>query len=221
MKTSVIMIRKMGQFSVSQRSSDGMFNSTSLLQQWNYNTISNKKIIKDFIKLSQTKEFMNELETYVDSQKDFSPDGKTKVIHVIKGRNTKKGKTPDITWMHPYLFIKFAMWLNPRFEIKVIKFIYDQLIEYRNDAGDNYNGLTSAVQKFKDINYSSLAKGLNYIVFGRHEKGIRQIATQDQLKELTQLQRNLAFAVDMGLITSFDMLVDKMRGIYYDKYIKQ
>lgn len=41
--------------------------------------------------------------------------------------------------MHPILFVKFAMWLNPRFEVQVIKFVYDQMLKYRNDAGDAYN----------------------------------------------------------------------------------
>lgn len=34
------------------------------------------------------------------------------------------------TWMHPILFVKFAMWLNPRFEVQVIKFVYDQMLKY-------------------------------------------------------------------------------------------
>lgn len=38
MKTSVTMKRKMGIFDVFQRTSDGMFNATELLKQWNLNT---------------------------------------------------------------------------------------------------------------------------------------------------------------------------------------
>lgn len=30
-------------------------------------------------------------------------------------------------WMHPYLFTKFAMWLDPKFELDVIKTVYDNL----------------------------------------------------------------------------------------------
>lgn len=30
-------------------------------------------------------------------------------------------------WMHPSLFIKFAMWLDPKFELDVIKTVYDNL----------------------------------------------------------------------------------------------
>ena len=38
MKTSVTMKRKMGNFDILQRTSDGMFNATELLKQWNLNT---------------------------------------------------------------------------------------------------------------------------------------------------------------------------------------
>lgn len=211
------MIRKMGRFDVSQRTSDGMFNASELLQQWNRTNRATKKII-NFINLSQTKEFIDELNDELQSQSDFSDLGENQAFVIVKGRNTKKGKTSDIVWYHPYLFIKFAMWLNPRFELQVIKFVHDQLISYRHEAGDNYNGLTSAVQRFRDINYPQLAKGLNWIVFNQHEKGIRQKATQAQLKELTEIQKKLAFACDMGYIKTFDELINEMRRMYHMKH---
>lgn len=47
--------------------------------------------------------------------------------------------------MHPFLFTKFAMWINPRFEVKVIRFVYDEMIQYRNLAGDAYPRMCAAV----------------------------------------------------------------------------
>ena len=35
MKTNQILTRKMGDFNVNQRTSDGMFNATELIKQWN------------------------------------------------------------------------------------------------------------------------------------------------------------------------------------------
>lgn len=31
------------------------------------------------------------------------------------------------TWMHPILFIDFAMWINPSFKYDVLKFVYDEM----------------------------------------------------------------------------------------------
>ena len=219
MKTSVNMIRKMGKYDVVQRTKDSMFNATALVSQWN-NTNDSDKRIKDFIKLSQTSEFIDELQKEVKSQRDFSPNGDYQVVSTIKGRNTKNGKTRDVVWYHPYLFIKFAMWLNPRFELQVIKFVADQLIENRTSAGDNFNGLTSAVQKFRNIDYRTMAKGLNWIIFDHHEKSIRDTGTQEQLEELVELEKKLAFAVDMGYIKTFDELINDMRDMYFKKWGK-
>jgi len=57
----------------------------------------------------------------------------------------------------------FAMWINPRFEYFAIRFIYDQLIEFRHSAGDQYRGLTRALAIFENVDYAKVAKGLNYI----------------------------------------------------------
>lgn len=204
MKTNVVMIRKMGVFDVSQRTCDGMFNATELLKQWNSVSGMQKEVSK-FFELNQTKEFLQILE----SEENLN----TQNLAYLKTRGKYGG-----TWMHPYLFIDFAMWINPKFKLDVIRFVYDQLIQFRHSAGDNYKGLTGAIQRFKDVNYPQLAKGLNYIVFGKHADNLRQNATEEELKQLTELQKQFAFAVDMGYIKSFDELINEMRRIWHKKY---
>jgi hypothetical protein len=198
------MIRKMQDFDVLQRTKDGMFNATTLLKQWNKKSGMQKEVSK-FFELENTKSFIDVL------QNEESLNTQDSTYLQTRGRY-------GATWMHPILFIKFAMWINPRFEYYVIKFVYDQLIQFRHSAGDNYRGLTSAVTRFDNVNYSKIAKGLNYIVFDRHEEGLRQTATQDQLHQLTELQKQLAFAIDMGYIQSFDALINEMRRIWNMKH---
>lgn len=208
MKTSVNMVRKLGSFEVVQRTKDGMFNATELLKQWNKVPGNPKRDLSKFWESSKINEF---LEALVD-------DG---ILNTPKEGYLKSRGKYGGTWMHPYLFIKFAMWLNPRFEVKVIQFVYDQLIEYRHAAGDMYKTLSKAASQLPGVNYSQLAKGLNYIVFGRHESGIlRQHATREQLNELSEIQNKLAFAVDMGYIKTFDALLEEMRKIYFYKQSK-
>jgi len=69
--------------------------------------------------------------------------------------------------MSPLLFIDFSMWLDSKFKVKVLQFVYDQLIEFRHAAGDNYNVLTSVLCKLKNSEYLKEAQALNCIVFGR------------------------------------------------------
>jgi hypothetical protein len=203
----MVMIRKMGQFDVLQRTKDGMFNGTNLLKQWNDVPSNPKRDLSKFWEQDKVKDF---IEIVLNEENLHTP------AEVYVKSKASRGDNAG-TWMHPILFIKFAMWLNPKFEYFVIKFVYDQLIEYRHSAGDNYRGLASAIQRFDNVNFAQVAKGLNYIVFGRHDENLRQQASQKQLQELTNLQNQLAFAVDMGYIRSYEELINEMRRIYHYK----
>jgi hypothetical protein len=98
--------------------------------------------------------------------------------------------------LNPFLFAKIAIWLG------------DKLILNRIEAGNFYKDLSKAVAKLSNVDYSKLAKALNYKIFGRHETGIRNLATKEELQRLTQLESNLAFAIDMGLLKSFDNVIN-------------
>lgn len=211
MKTNQNLIRRMGDFDVIQRTSDGMFNATSLMKQWNESNGS-KKEIKHFLEENKnTQEFINAL---------ISEEN-------LKGRNSAYLKTRGIkggTWMHPFLFIKFSMWLNPRFEVKVIKFVYDELIKYRNEAGDAYRDMAASIQKIVPkkelpVRISQIAKAINYIVYNAHESEIRnKRAEEGKVRELAGLEKDIAMLINRGFIKSFDGLIQHLRLIWREKY---
>jgi hypothetical protein len=201
MKTSVTMIRKMGDFEIHQRTKDGMFNATSLLKQ--YNNGKRGKEVNAFLKNSSTIEFIESL------QESEELDTRN-IVSVCKGGNSNN----QGTWMHPYLFIDFAMWINPKFKVSVIKFVYDELIKSRHNAGDNYRLLSESGVKLKGYNFSEVATAMNWIVFDKKGKNLRQTATQEQLKELSDIQTKLSFAIDMKYITSYPQLICEMQEMY-------
>lgn len=220
MKTSVTMTRRMGQFEVLQRTKDGFFDANALLRQWNANEGNADLRISKFMNQQKVVEFIEALKGELREGAN-QPIGDYQLLINVKGRRDKRGvKAPDQVWMHPYLFVKFAMWLNPRFEVKVVKFVYDQLIQYRHLAGDNYNVLAKAIAVLPDVDYPQVARALNWIVFNRHARDIRNTATPQQLQDLDELQRKLAFSVDMGYIRSFPDLMNSMRRIYNMKHAK-
>lgn len=230
MKTSVVMTRKMGEFDVFQRTSDWFFDANALLTQWNEDKSKPRRKMVEFFENEGVKAFISELEKelgtaktqLIDNQQCPKTDlGDNQIVSIIKGRRNKFGlKEPDKYYMHPYLFIKFAMWLNPRFEVQVIKFVYDELIKNRNIAGDNYKILSASASIFPDVDYSKIAQGLNFIVFNRHQTNIRNTATAEQLSELHELENKLSFAIDMGLINDYPTLIRTMRKMYSEKYSK-
>lgn len=198
MKTNQNMIRKMGSFDVVQRTKDGMFNATSLLKQWNQSP-GVKKELKDFFENKSTKEFIKSIENEEYANRGNSP--------YLKSRGKHGG-----TWMHPFLFIDFAMWLNPSFKYQVIKFIYDELIKFRHAAGDNYRPFCQAIIKiWPECDFSEPAKWLNYIVFNSHKRNIRNEATQAQLKELNKLEAKYTDLIEEGYIMNINTLIEKLR----------
>jgi hypothetical protein len=215
MKTSVTMIRKIGDFDILQRTKDGYFDANVLISQWNSVEGKKRRRIDDFIKSKTTLDFIEVINSDL-ANGEISP----MAYYIKKGKNTSKGKTKDEIWMHPYLFIDFAMWINPKFKLSVIKFVYDELIKQRTLAADNYLILSTSGVKLKGYNFSEVAKAMQWIVYGKTGKNLRQIATQEQLKELNDIQTKLAFAIDMSYIKSYLQLILEMRKMYKIKHLK-
>lgn len=211
MKTNQIMIRPMGQFYVEQRTKDAMFNATSLIKQYN-EANGTKKEIKDYLENKSTQEFLNALKKEENLNGENSP------------YLTSRGKYSGGTWMHPIMFIDFAMWLNPTFKVKVIKFVYDQMIQYRNEAGDAYKELSSSVQSivsksFMPIAMQKVGEAINWVVFNNHEKMIRNKKGEEaSLRELYELERKVAANINDGFICSFESLITYLRRKYSEKY---
>lgn len=119
-------------------------------------------------------------------------------------------------WCHPIIFVLVSLEMNPKIYGKTIYWLADKLIINRIEAGNLYKSLTNSIKKFNPNGeqYATLAKALNHIVFRKHEAGIRNLATSSQLKSLELLETKMSFAIDMGYITSFDMLLSELRKIY-------
>ena len=210
MKTNQTLTRQMGNFSVYQRTSDGMFNSTELLTQWNKHSGQQKQMVH-YTENASTKEFINALLTEENLKERNSV--------LIKTRGKMGG-----TWMHPLLFIDFAMWLNPTFKVKVLKFVYDQLIQYRIEAGDSYREMTAqiaSISKKNEIpaNITNAAKAINIIVYGSHERQMRNKHAEEQsMRELVKMQIKVTELIKEGFIKSYDSLLDYLRKTWTEKY---
>lgn len=217
----------MGQFKVLQRTLDGMFNATSLLKQWNEyvnahrekkaDVSSNSLKTKELKKYFETATSQSFIRTIMHREKLTDP---RYVYRASKARADNGGGT----WMHPLLFIDFAMWLNPVFKYDVLKFVYDQMIKYRNDAGDAYRELGKAIGKivnksFMPVAMSNVGKAVNYCVFNAHEPMLRNKEGEEvKMQELWQLEHKVADLINEGFITDYDGLIDYLRKTWIRKY---
>ena len=219
MITNQIMKRPLADFTVEQRTKDGYFNGTELLKQWNsfenLNTQENgdykKKDIDNYFCLKSTQEFIKALCV------EENLNGDKKPYLATRGKNGG-------TWMHPLLFIDFAMWLNPTFKVKVLKFVSDQMLSYRNEAGDAYKTLSSAMSKICTPHQMKrympiLAKGINFVVTGKHEHQLRnEYGTEEKQKEYFELERQLAMLVNDGFLRTPEDVANYLRRKFQQKY---
>lgn len=209
MKTNQMMVRKMGNFNVTQRTKDGYFDASSLLKQWNESTGMQKQM-SHYTSSSSTNEFIKAL---VNEEELKERDS------VLIQRRGKNGGT----YMHPLLFLDFAMWINPSFKVKVLKFVYDEMIRYRNEAGDAYKELGCAVMKIvpkasMKKAMKKVAEALNWIVFDGHEKMMRnKQGDEEKQRELFQLEHKVSDLINEGFITRYDDLVNYLRRLYHKK----
>lgn len=223
MKTNQEMVRKMGSFDVVQRTSDGYFNATHLLKQWNEHIKSKSPDLGDlktrgldnFWKSTNLTQLMSEI---AKNELDFKSVEFTELKNALS--KTCRGKRNGGTWMHPVLFIKFAMYLSPRFEYHVLKFVSDEMIKFRNEAGDFHKELAASIMKivpktFMPIAMKKVSEALNWIIFNQHEKMLRnKFGDENKQRELSQLEKKVSDLINEGFITNFDNLIAYLRKQY-------
>jgi hypothetical protein len=117
-------------------------------------------------------------------------------------RSGKKKGEERGTWLHPVLAVDLAMWLSPDFWYDVIKWVWDSLCEFRNNAGDNHRLMCDAiydvlkpVDGFVYADETMMVQDLAGI-----KVGDRNSATEEQLKKLNSLQRWNANLLKAGIL---------------------
>lgn len=186
MKTAVVMVRQdMNGLVIRQNSKNQFFNATDLIDSYNSKNGEGKRV-QNYLDNDSTKRFIIALAEAETLNNSNSSDLENGLIE------TKRGKNGG-TWMHPYLFIDLAMWLSPEFKVTVIKWVYDNLIKIRNEAGDTFKEVNNALFDAKPNSapyvYANEARMINKIVFGSQDSGQRNLATEDQLNLLKSLQK--------------------------------
>ena len=176
MKTNQIMVREIGFL---QRTQDGYFNATKLVESWN-STNDNKRQLAQFLVLDGTKEYIEYLQGL----------GIDQPYVATRGRDTGG------TWMHPKLFIDLCMWVSLEFKSKVIDMVLDGLILTRHEAGDYYKEMCACIMNTYVSYYGTKPPSMIFI----HEANmLREIAglttkdrnemTESELGKMTTLQK--------------------------------
>jgi hypothetical protein len=138
---------------------------------------------------SATKEFLNEL------KKQFGD--------VIK---SKRGKTGE-RWVHPFVAIDIALNIDPKLKIEVYKWIYDELLKYRNESGDSYKKMCGCL--FDNCkNKSTFHRGIT-----KTARMIRNACRVDDWDKATQEQLELRDKIHYNIALLTDILRDNNQAI--------
>lgn len=124
--------------------------------------------------------------------------GFLKYLKQLGAYKTTGARQTKTTWCNPYIWVLVAMELNPMLYARVVMWLGDKLCLNRIEAGNFCKELNRAVYSIKDVDFVKLAIALNRKIFGKHETGIRNTGTKEQLKKLTELETKIAFLIDMG-----------------------
>jgi hypothetical protein len=175
MKTNQIMVREEGFI---QRTSDGYFNATKLVEIWNQSN-GEKRQLGNYMKNQSTQEYIEQLKK----------EGIENPIVTSRGIGPKSG-----TWVHPKVFIDLAMWVSVEFKSRVIDYVLDGLIKSRHDAGDYYNEMTQAILESYYKYYGTKPPGYIYIEEANMVKSLvsckdRNNMTESELRQVTYLQK--------------------------------
>ena len=184
METTVLMRRKLFDSEIKQDSKTGFLSANDLLNAGNLYRLQNKLppfSYSSWISTNGTKEFIRELEGQFGT--------------VIKSRRGKHGGT----WMHPYLFIDLALAISPKLKIEVYRWLYDELLKYRNDSGDSYKRMAGAIWS-RTSRKTSFARDISKLAKHiQHECGVKdwEIATEDQLRLRDRIHENIALLAEV------------------------
>jgi hypothetical protein len=228
MKTNVVMKRPFVGFDVLQRTSDGYFEANDFLNEWSArNKDKGRRRLNEFLNSPKTKSFIETIESEEFSEMRKTDELENQVVIKIKPKTLSNGgRVRGAVWMHPLLFIDFAMYLNPKFKYKVLKFVYDEMILYRKKAADSYKKLSEAVYDLLDrdkfrmqVVMSEIAIAINYVVFNNHYKEIRNDkGTEEMMKELHSVEERLTYLITNGYVKSTDEIIKALRKEYKNKW---
>lgn len=228
MKTNVVMRstdRELFGVKIKQETKTGFLNLSDLQEAFAKVKVQKGWTDRDIFNIMSSRFNIERIYYILEKQQLIKPSfngfmeevEKQGVVKVLKQYNAYKAtgaRQTKTTWCNPYIWVLIAMEMNPELYATAVMWLTDSLLINRIEAGNLYKELSKSITRFNDVDYVRLAKGLNYIIFGRHEAGIRNTATQSELKELEKLEAKLSFAINMGYIKSFASLIDELYKIY-------
>lgn len=128
-------------------------------------------------------------------------EGLTNILKRIGVYKTTGRGLNKTTYANPYIWVLLAMEMNPKIYANVVMWLTDSLIFNRIEACDEFKPMNKAISSIiQDPEYSKYAIAINNRVFGQHMTGIRNLATAEELKQISKLENFITQGIEMQMI---------------------
>jgi hypothetical protein len=150
--------------------------------------------------------------SFVKTVKENNMTKTLKDLGVYKTSRANKNVTVSC---NPYIWVMFAMELNPMIYAKVVMWLGDTLVFDRIEACDEYKPMNKALKKIiEEPDYRKYAVAINKRVFGKHETGMRNLASSSELKLLTKIEQFITQSIEVGVLTTEEQLMKVINNLY-------
>lgn len=227
MKTNVIMEstkdRNLYGVIIRQNTSDCMLSLTDLQEAYTrarvINNWADRGKYQDIINQKENAEriyYLLKKQNFINSDfsefmKSVETNGMVKILKDCKVYKTTGRGDNKQTACNPYIWMLVAMELSPELYAEVVMWATDTLILNRIEAGNFYKELSAALYALEEnkseVNFKKLAEALNIKVFGKHEFGIRNKGSKEELEKLYILEANIAYAINKGYLKTQDDVI--------------
>lgn len=227
MKTNVVLKsvdRNLFGITIQQNTKDQFLSITDLqkaydVARWQYGWIDRK-----VNNIMQDKEFKERIFYVLDGKgvinmpidtfmKLVEKEGIAKVLKKLGVYKTTGARETRKVMAHPLIWISLALELNPKLYATVILWLYDTLIFDRIEAGSEYLPMNSKIKEIvSNPNYPLYAKLINIKVFGQHMAGMRNIASAQELRKISDIEKQIITAIDMKWIKDEAGLIEFLKS---------
>lgn len=180
----------------------------------------NGKDLKEFVRSSDTVEFIEALERkYGQKLKcgnfpHLKLDQKGRAIGTVQSEflKTKRGKGGG-TWAHLMVLLRAAAYLDKDFEVEVYDtFINNKILQWRDDSGDQFIALNAAIDAYLPDRQGKDNKGL-FINAAKlmkakinPDQGDWNRATSDQLEARASAEKAIVKLLQLGVVRDWEHL---------------
>ena len=140
-------------------------------------------------------------------------EGIAKVLKGLGVYKTTGARENKQVMANPYIWVLLAMEMNPMVYAKVVIWLTDSLIFNRIEAGSEYMPMNTSIKSIVDNpNYPEYAKLINEKVFGLHQTGMRNLASAKELRKITEIEKQVIKAIEMGWMKNENDLMNLIRS---------